>query len=86
MLVKLVVRGRVELPTFRFSGGAYAELRLDVLVVRGCLGLRQGADGCRCCRHGCRQKCLADLPPPRRGVKLARTFTQAHLPGSVRWR
>lgn len=27
-----------------------------MLVVRGCLRLRQGADGCRRCRHGCRQR------------------------------
>jgi hypothetical protein len=42
--------------TFCFSGVADAQLRLDVLVVRGCLGLGQGADGCRRCRHGCRQR------------------------------
>jgi hypothetical protein len=31
------------LPTFRFSGVADAQLKLDILVVRGCLRLRQGA-------------------------------------------
>jgi hypothetical protein len=34
-------------PTFRFSGVAYAQLRLDVLGVRGCLRPRQGAEDCR---------------------------------------
>jgi hypothetical protein len=42
--------------TYGFSGVADAQLRLDVLVVRGCLRLRQGAGGCRRCRHGCRQR------------------------------
>ena len=60
-------------PTFRFSGVAYSQLRLDVLVVRGCLRLRQGADGCRRCRHGCRQRCPADLPPP--SGESGRAFT-----------
>ena len=46
---------------FRFSGVAYARLRMDVLVVRGCLRLRQGAGGCRRGRHGYRQRFLADL-------------------------
>jgi hypothetical protein len=45
-----------DLPIFRFSGGADAQLRPDVLGVRGCLRLRQGADGCRRCRHGCRRR------------------------------
>ena len=42
--------------TVRFSGVADAQLRPDVLVVRGCLRLCQGAGGCRRCRHGCRQR------------------------------
>jgi hypothetical protein len=36
-----VVRDRIELSTFRFSGVADAQLRLEVLGVRGCLRLRQ---------------------------------------------
>jgi len=38
-LVRMVVRGRIELPTFRFSGGADARLSpstLQGLAVRGC--------------------------------------------------
>ncbi len=31
-LVKLVVRGRIELPTFRFSGRTYAQLPRIVRV------------------------------------------------------
>ena len=40
MKTSLVVRGRVELPTFRFSGVAYAQFRPDVrecLAVYGCV-------------------------------------------------
>jgi hypothetical protein len=41
-LVKLAVRDRIELSTFRFSGGADAQLRPDVLcweyvAVHGCV-------------------------------------------------
>jgi hypothetical protein len=45
-LVKLVVRGRIELPTFRFSGGADAQLSpitLQGLAVRGCASLALAA-------------------------------------------
>ena len=38
MLVKLVVRGRVELPTFRFSGRTYPQLARIVRVLRTVAG------------------------------------------------
>ena len=42
----MVVRGRVELPTFRFSGVADAQLRPDVreyLTVHGCVRVLRSA-------------------------------------------
>ena len=45
-LVRMVVRGRIELPTFRFSGGADARLSpstLQGLAVRGCARLALAA-------------------------------------------
>ena len=38
------------------SGVAYAQLRLDALVVRGCSRLPLAVADCRRCRHGCRQR------------------------------
>jgi hypothetical protein len=46
MQVRVVVRGRIELPTFRFSGGADAQLSpitLQGLAVRGCARLALAA-------------------------------------------
>jgi hypothetical protein len=71
MASELVVRGRVELPTFRFSGVADAQLRQDVLVVRGCLGLRQGADGLSALPSRLPSEIPADLPLSWRGVTIA---------------
>ena len=45
-LVRVVVRGRIELPTFRFSGGADHQLRpvmLQCLAVGGCASLALAA-------------------------------------------
>jgi len=64
---------RVRLPTFRFSGVAHAQLRVDVLGVGGCLWLPQGVGGCRRCRHGCRQvhhKIHAAVVAPRSCASL----------------
>ena len=45
-------RGRTaDLPLFRCSG---CPAHGGCARVRGCLRLRRAADGCRCCRHGCR--------------------------------
>ena len=57
-------QGRIELPTFRFSGVADAQLRLDVLVVRGCLRLRQGAGGWSSLPSRLPSEMTADLPLP----------------------
>jgi hypothetical protein len=43
-----------DLPLFRCSG---CPAQARCARVRGCSWLRQGADGCRRCRHGCRRRC-----------------------------
>jgi hypothetical protein len=46
--------------TFCFSGVTDAQFRSQRARVLSCLRLRQGADGCRRCRHGCRQRYRAE--------------------------
>jgi hypothetical protein len=63
-VTKPVVRGRVELPTFRFSGVADAQLRGRCGSVDGCRRVPLVGAGCRRCRHRCRQ--LAEHPAASR--------------------
>jgi hypothetical protein len=63
-VTKPVVRGRVELPTFRFSGVADVQLRGRCGSVDGCRRVPLVAAGCRRCRHRCRQ--LAGHPAASR--------------------
>jgi hypothetical protein len=72
-----------DLTFFRCSG---CPAQVRCARVRGCSRLPQGAGGCRRCRHGCRRRYQRDLPPLRRGVKFARTFSIMHLPRPIRWR
>src|SRR6516165_3484046 len=53
--VRVVVRGGVEPPTFRFSGVAYAQLTPHHASAAGCRRSLLLAVGCCCCCHRCCQ-------------------------------
>jgi hypothetical protein len=53
---RIVIKAVPDLVTFRFSGGADAQLRPERARVAGCSRLPLAVDGCRRCRHGCRQR------------------------------
>src|SRR5262249_5673265 len=56
--VRIGGQGRIELPTFRFSGVIGVQVLRHYQRVDGCWSAPMVATGCRRCRHRCRQ------PPP----------------------